>query len=83
MTSDTLTQTEYVTVAEVATNLRLSKMTVYRMCAEGTLPSIRTGRGRTIRIPRDAYLRYKASLRGYREPITIGPGQTSITDLTA
>lgn len=76
----TNTTPEYLTVAEVATTLRLSKMTVYRMCDEGTIPSVRTGRGRTIRIPTGAFARYRAGLEGRRpEPAPVIPGQTEIT----
>lgn len=34
----------FLTVAEVATVLRTSKMTVYRLCNSGELKSIRVGR---------------------------------------
>jgi excisionase family DNA binding protein len=45
---------EYYTVAEVAAIIRTSKMTVYRMCADGTVESRRMGRGRMFRIPKRA-----------------------------
>lgn len=79
MTNTTLAQVEYLTVAEVATLLRLSKMTVYRMCDEGTIASVRTGRGRSIRIPAAAFARYRAGLEGrHPEPAPSIPGQTEI-----
>ena len=70
MTHDTVTPVQYRTVAEVATTLRLSPMTVYRMVNGGQLEAIRTGvNGRTIRILKssvDAHLHI--------------PGQTEITE---
>lgn len=46
----------YLTVAEVAKQLRVSRMTVYRMCENGTLKSIRVGR--SIRILEESYREY-------------------------
>ena len=51
-------QVQFLTVAEVATLMRVSKMTVYRMVHAGELPAIRVGR--SFRVPEDevhAYLR--------------------------
>jgi excisionase family DNA binding protein len=48
----------YLTVAEVATRMRVSKMTVYRLVHGGELPAARVGR--SFRVPRravDEYLR--------------------------
>lgn len=42
-------RTRYVTVAEVAAQLRVSNMTVYRLVQAGTLPAIRVGRSYRIR----------------------------------
>ncbi|WP_304455982.1 helix-turn-helix domain-containing protein [Nocardiopsis sp. YSL2] len=39
----------FLTVAEVADRLRLSQMTVYRMCQSDTIASVRIGR--SYRIP--------------------------------
>lgn len=50
-------QPKYLTVKEVAEQLRVSKMTVYRLTEDGSLPSVRVGR--SIRIPKlhfDAYI---------------------------
>ncbi|HEY9408249.1 MAG TPA: helix-turn-helix domain-containing protein [Jiangellaceae bacterium] len=52
----------FLTVAEVATVMRVSKMTVYRLVHAGTLPAVQVGR--SFRIPeravhdylRDAYV---------------------------
>ncbi len=48
----------FLTVAEVATMMRVSKMTVYRLVHSGELPAVRVGR--SFRVPEDAvddYLR--------------------------
>ncbi|HHU09254.1 MAG TPA: helix-turn-helix domain-containing protein [Intrasporangiaceae bacterium] len=48
----------FLTVAEVATIMRVSKMTVYRMVHAGELPAVRVGR--SFRVPESAvedYLR--------------------------
>ena len=48
----------FLTVAEVATIMRVSKMTVYRLVHAGTLPAVRVGR--SFRVPEQAvhdYLR--------------------------
>jgi excisionase family DNA binding protein len=41
---------EYLTVQEVADQLRVSKMTIYRMCHAGTIPNLAIGG--QFRIPR-------------------------------
>ncbi|GAA3764538.1 excisionase family DNA binding protein [Spinactinospora alkalitolerans] len=53
-----LEEVRFLTVAEVATIMRVSKMTVYRMVHSGVLPAIRVGR--SYRVPERAvhdYLR--------------------------
>lgn len=53
-----LTEAKFLTVAEVATLMRVSKMTVYRLVHSGELPAIRVGR--SFRVPEKAvhdYLR--------------------------
>lgn len=53
-----LEEVRFLTVAEVATIMRVSKMTVYRMVHSGALPAIRVGR--SYRVPERAvhdYLR--------------------------
>lgn len=48
----------YLTVEEVARELRVSKMTVYRLCHDGSLDHVRVGRSYRIRRSvLDAYLR--------------------------
>ena len=49
----------FLTVAEVATMMRVSKMTVYRLVHGGELPAVRVGR--SFRVPEQAvhdYLRH-------------------------
>ena len=51
-------EVRFLTVAEVATAMRVSKMTVYRLVHSGELPAVRVGR--SFRVPEDAvndYLR--------------------------
>jgi excisionase family DNA binding protein len=47
---------EFITVDEIATTLRLSRMTIYRLLANGQLGHIRIGRN--FRIPRSAFEEY-------------------------
>jgi excisionase family DNA binding protein len=42
-------QVIFVTVAEVAAQLRVSNMTVYRLIQSGALPAVRVGRSYRIR----------------------------------
>lgn len=53
-----LAELRFLTVAEVAALMRVSKMTVYRLVHGGTLPAVRVGR--SFRVPEQAvhdYLR--------------------------
>jgi excisionase family DNA binding protein len=53
-----LAEDRFLTVAEVAAVMRVSKMTVYRMVHAGDLPAVRVGR--SFRVPEKAvhdYLR--------------------------
>jgi len=53
-----LNQVRFLTVAEVASIMRVSKMTVYRLVHSGEMPAVRVGR--SFRVPDDAvdaYLR--------------------------
>jgi excisionase family DNA binding protein len=53
-----LSEATFLTVAEVAATMRVSKMTVYRLVHSGELPAIRVGR--SYRVPKravDDYLR--------------------------
>jgi len=57
--ADDLTDVRFLTVAEVADMMRVSKMTVYRMVHSGDLPAIRFGR--SFRVPENAVA---AAVRG-------------------
>ena len=53
-----LAEVKFLTVAEVASLMRVSKMTVYRMVHAGEMPAVRVGR--SFRVPEKAvhdYLR--------------------------
>lgn len=56
----------YLTVAEVAEVMRVSRMTVYRLVHAGELPAVRVGR--SFRVPQDALDAYleAASVEGDR-----------------
>jgi excisionase family DNA binding protein len=43
------TSARYLTVREVATALRVSNMTVYRLVSSGELPSVKVGRSVRLR----------------------------------
>ncbi|GAB3686585.1 helix-turn-helix domain-containing protein [Angustibacter aerolatus] len=47
-----LGEVRFVTVAEVAAIMRVSKMTVYRLVHAGDLPAVRVGR--SFRVPEQA-----------------------------
>jgi excisionase family DNA binding protein len=51
-----LSDVKFVTVAEVAQMMRVSKMTVYRLVHGGDLPAIRVGR--SFRVPEEAVHEY-------------------------
>jgi excisionase family DNA binding protein len=58
MTSSNLSEIKFLTVAEVAAVMRVSRMTVYRLVHAGELASVRVGR--SFRVPEHAvhdYLR--------------------------
>lgn len=56
MSDDRLSEVRFLTVAEVASIMRVSKMTVYRMVHNGELPAVRVGR--SFRVPQDAVNAY-------------------------
>ena len=51
-----LSDVRFLTVAEVATIMRVSKMTVYRLVHSGELPAVRVGR--SFRVPERAVHQY-------------------------
>jgi len=54
-----LADVSFLTVAEVATKMRVSKMTVYRLVHNGELPAVRVGR--SFRVPESAVQNYLQS----------------------
>lgn len=61
-----LARTRFMTVAEVATVLRVSKMTVYRLVHAGQLATARVGRG--FRVPEAELRRYLREAYGISQP---------------
>lgn len=53
---ESVTAIRFLTVAEVATTMRVSKMTVYRLVHSGTLDAVRVGR--SFRVPEKAVQDY-------------------------
>lgn len=53
---NTVGQVQFLTVAEVATLMRVSKMTVYRLVHSGELPAVRVGK--SFRVPEKAVHAY-------------------------
>ncbi|MBV8933210.1 MAG: helix-turn-helix domain-containing protein [Kutzneria sp.] len=51
-----LAQVRFLTVAEVAVLMRVSKMTVYRLVHSGDLPAVRVGK--SFRVPEEAVHAY-------------------------
>ena len=51
-----LGEVRFLTVAEVASTMRVSKMTVYRLVHSGTMPAVRVGR--SFRVPEHAVSEY-------------------------
>lgn len=56
MSHERLADARFLTVAEVASIMRVSKMTVYRMVHAGELPAVRVGR--SFRVPEDEVQKY-------------------------
>lgn len=55
-TKPALSEVRFLTVAEVAKVMRVSKMTVYRLVHSGELPAVRVGR--SFRVPETAVNAY-------------------------
>ncbi len=51
-----LSEVRFLTIAEVASAMRVSKMTVYRLVHNGELPAVRVGR--SFRVPEQAVQSY-------------------------
>lgn len=58
--ANSFSNVRFLTVAEVADVMRVSKMTVYRMVHSGELPAIRFGR--SFRVPENAVNEHLGSL---------------------
>ncbi|HEV2890939.1 MAG TPA: helix-turn-helix domain-containing protein [Frankiaceae bacterium] len=56
MASNPLSEVKFLTVAEVASMMRVSKMTVYRLVHSGELPAVQIGR--SFRVPEQAVHEY-------------------------
>jgi excisionase family DNA binding protein len=54
--SSNLSEVKFLTVAEVASLMRVSKMTVYRLVHSGELPAVQIGR--SFRVPEQAVHEY-------------------------
>ena len=54
--SESRSESKFLTVAEVAAMMRVSKMTVYRLVHSGELPAVRVGR--SFRVPEDQVNEY-------------------------
>jgi excisionase family DNA binding protein len=54
--SGDISDVKFLTVAEVAAVMRVSKMTVYRLVHSGELPAVRVGR--SFRVPEDTVNEY-------------------------
>ncbi|MGH8794593.1 MAG: helix-turn-helix domain-containing protein [Stackebrandtia sp.] len=58
-THNLLEEVRFLTVAEVAALMRVSKMTVYRLVHSGDLAAVRVGR--SFRVPENAVQEYLAA----------------------
>jgi excisionase family DNA binding protein len=58
----------FLTVAEVAELMRVSKMTVYRLVHSGEMPAVRVGR--SFRVPQDALDEYLRTASIERDRLT-------------
>ena len=56
-----MSEAQFLTIAEVAAKMRVSKMTVYRLVHGGELPAVRVGR--SFRVPEPAGRDYLTGAR--------------------
>ena len=69
-----ISDVKFLTVAEVAAMMRVSKMTVYRLVHSGELPAVRVGRSfRVIEDDVNEYLRKQLLLRRLTGPRSVRP----------
>jgi excisionase family DNA binding protein len=71
----------YLTPEQVATDLQLEISGVYKMCKDRRLPAVKIGR--SVRIPRVAYERWRAVLEGETELEPVNREKTMIDGETA
>ena len=64
--NDDVWPNELLTVQEIADYLRVSRVTVWRWCHEGTIPAFQAGRN--WRIHRSDFLDFEANLRDGDDP---------------
>ena len=69
----------FMTVAEVAAVMRVSKMTVYRLVHSGELPAVRVGR--SFRVPKDAEYADSEEAAHQWGAFTLGVSATTPLDL--
>jgi excisionase family DNA binding protein len=62
VTDTTTADPQFMTIAEIARDLRVSKMTAYRLVRTGQLIAVQIN-GRTYRVPTECYREYKRQLR--------------------
>jgi excisionase family DNA binding protein len=62
-----------LTAAEVADQLRVSTMTIYRLIRSGELPAVRVGRNYRVR---------EADLDAYLESQVVDPGSVDLSELS-
>ena len=73
--SGDISEVKFLTIAEVASVMRVSKMTVYRLVHNGELPAVRVGR--SFRVPQDALDAYLRSSSTVPLPEDRGEGRLS------
>jgi excisionase family DNA binding protein len=61
-----------LTAAEVADQLRVSTMTIYRLIRRGELPAVRVGRNYRVRVP---------DLEAYLSGQVVDPGSVDLAEL--
>lgn len=62
---DTAARPRFLTVAEVAEEMRVSRMTVYRLVHSGEIPAVRVGK--SFRVPAAALQQYLGGAEGLPE----------------
>ncbi len=62
--SDAAARPRFLTVAEVADEMRVSRMTVYRLVHSGEIPAVRVGK--SFRVPVEALQQYLGGAQDLR-----------------